>query len=194
MITCAYFTPSILAFFIPTGFFFYGICLYYTKTKQQLQRLESVNKSPIFSQFNETVNGATSIRAYRQTDRFIRENREKINVHMRCGFVSFITIRWLGTKVEIIGCVITFMISLFCAYFRFELTPGFVGLLVANGQMLIDNYGWAIRMICELEGDSVALERLSEYQDLTREDEWFKGSVHIYRIIKNIQRYLGQRK
>ncbi len=35
-----------------------------------------------------------------------------------------------------------------------------------------DALGWTIRMLSELESDSVALERLREYEELKGEGEW----------------------
>jgi ABC-type multidrug transport system fused ATPase/permease subunit len=37
---------------------------------------------------------------------------------------------------------------------------------------MIDGFGWTIRMAGELESDSVALERVREYEDLPQEADW----------------------
>ena len=37
---------------------------------------------------------------------------------------------------------------------------------------MIDGFGWTIRMAGELESDSVALERIREYEDLPQEADW----------------------
>lgn len=40
--------------------------LYYRPVNRDLQRLESVSRSPIFAQFSETLNGVSTLRAYNQ--------------------------------------------------------------------------------------------------------------------------------
>ena len=43
-----------------------GRQLYYRPVNRDLQRLESVSRSPIFAQFSETLNGVPTLRAYNQ--------------------------------------------------------------------------------------------------------------------------------
>ena len=43
----------------------------YITTARQIRRIDSVRRSPIFSNFDEIVTGATSIRAYGKIDDFV---------------------------------------------------------------------------------------------------------------------------
>lgn len=54
---------------------FIGISLFFltllVATSRQLQRLESVSRSPIYALFSETLNGVSSIRAYGRQQQFV---------------------------------------------------------------------------------------------------------------------------
>ena len=46
----------------------------YVSSSRQLKRIESVSRSPIYSNFLETINGTITIRAFGQQQRFIHDN------------------------------------------------------------------------------------------------------------------------
>jgi len=51
----------------------YWFCMqYYRYTSRELQRLDSISRSPIYTHFSETLNGIDSVRAFGATARFIR--------------------------------------------------------------------------------------------------------------------------
>ena len=79
MVFVAYHTPFLLIPFALVAIVAVILQMFFGRTKRQLKRLESVNKSPIFALFSETVQGTHVIRAYGQQKRFIREIEVKID-------------------------------------------------------------------------------------------------------------------
>merc|ERR1719219_2601544 len=165
-------TPYFLLPLLPVSVCYIFLQIYFTRTRRQVTRLQSIAKSPIFSHFSETINGVTTIRAYRQQHRFCRESEEKVARHLLCNYVCDMTNRWLSIRVEILGNFIVFFAAVFAFYSRDSLSAGVIGLSISYAMQMIDGFGWTIRMAGELESDSVALERVREYEELPQEAAW----------------------
>eukprot|EP00731_Ephydatia_muelleri_P028699 Em0020g343a len=73
---------------VPLGVFYFLIQRFYVSTSRQLQRLESISRSPIYSHFQESIQGATSIRAYRVQERFVLENERRVDHNLMAYFLS----------------------------------------------------------------------------------------------------------
>jgi len=68
---------------------------FYIATSRQLKRLDSVSLSPIYSHFSETITGASSIRAYRVINQFIKESERKVDYSQTCNFPMMISNRYV---------------------------------------------------------------------------------------------------
>jgi ABC-type multidrug transport system fused ATPase/permease subunit len=76
-------TPAFLLAGVLIVCLFTVIGLAYLRSSVELKRLESISRSPIFQHFGETLNGVSTIRAYGDEQRFIRENLQRINDNNR---------------------------------------------------------------------------------------------------------------
>ena len=59
-----------------------------------MKRLESVTRSPIYSQFQETLMGVASIRAYRQQERFLLESEKRVDHNQIAYYPTVCANRW----------------------------------------------------------------------------------------------------
>ncbi len=71
--------PIFGAVIVPVAFIFFFVQKVYVNTSRQLKRLESVSRSPIYSHFGETLNGASTIRAFGLENKFILESEGKVD-------------------------------------------------------------------------------------------------------------------
>merc|ERR1719430_1738013 len=124
-------TPFFLIPLVPILIFYFFLQVYYTRTRRQVKRLESIAKSPIFSHFTETIQGAATIRAYRQQERFFRENEQRVATHLHCNYISDMTNRWLSIRVEFLGNFIVFFAATFAFYYRDHLSAGVIALSIS---------------------------------------------------------------
>ena len=173
LIIITYSTPSFCYVIIPLFIVYFFIQRYYIKSSRQLKRLESISKSPIFSHFTESVTGATTIRAFRQADRFTVESEAKVDGNVRCNYYNYCSNRWLAIRIETLGNIIIFFAALFAILDRDNLTPGKAGLSISYAMQITDTLTWMVRCLCDLETNCVALERVLEYiKGNPQEAEW----------------------
>ncbi len=165
-------TPMFASIIGPLFLVYFSIQKFYIATSRQLKRLQSISKSPIFAHFSESVQGAVSIRAYVNEDRFVAESEGRVATNVRSYYLSLSSNRWLGTRMETLGNCIILFAALFSVLARNKLTAGVAGLSITYALQVTDTLNWMIRMACELETNSVAVERILEYSRTVQEAEW----------------------
>ncbi|CAH0389150.1 unnamed protein product [Bemisia tabaci] len=167
-----YATPPFLWCIVPLVILYYILQRFYTATSRQLQRLESISRSPIFSHFSETVAGAQVIRAYGAVNRFIQEYEKRMDANQICFHPTVISIRWLSVRLETIGNLIIFCAAFFAVLARGSLSAGLVGLSVSYALQVTGALNWFVRMASSVETDVVAIERVKEYTEIQEEAKW----------------------
>ena len=63
----------VLLIVVPLAVIAVYISMYSLKTSRQLKRLESINRSPVFSHVSETLNGLETIRTRRRQRDFVED-------------------------------------------------------------------------------------------------------------------------
>ena len=86
---------------------------YFRKIYIQAKRLDSVTRSPIYALFGETLGGLSTIRAYKRSSAFMKDNVEKIDTNMRAWYLLKVADRWLGVRLESCGAVLVLFASIF---------------------------------------------------------------------------------
>ncbi|XP_076064714.1 multidrug-Resistance like Protein 1 isoform X2 [Oratosquilla oratoria] len=167
-----YSTPLFIVVMIPTMVLYYIVQLLYVSTSRQLKRIESISRSPIYSHFGESIQGASTIRAYKKMTDFIHESQRKVDFNQISYYPSTVANRWLAIRLETIGNVLTFFAALFAVIGRGELSPGIVGLSVSYALSVTQTLNWLVRMTSDVETNVVAVERVKEYTETPQEATW----------------------
>uniref|UniRef100_A0A1Q3FWR2 ABC-type glutathione-S-conjugate transporter n=2 Tax=Culex tarsalis TaxID=7177 RepID=A0A1Q3FWR2_CULTA len=165
-------TPIFSAVILPIGILYYAVQRFYVATSRQLKRLESVSRSPIYSHFGESIQGAQTIRAYSVQDRFIGESESRVDFNQVCYFPSIIANRWLAVRLEMVGNLIILFAALFAVLGRETMNPGLVGLSVSYALQITQTLNWLVRMTSDVETNIVAVERIKEYGETKQEAPW----------------------
>ncbi|KAI0997292.1 ABC transporter 7 [Podosphaera aphanis] len=167
----SFITPGFLiaAFFISIMYFMVGTI--YLRSSRDLKRLESVQRSPLFQQFGETLNGITTIRAYGEERRFAHDNMVRINTHSRPFIYLWATNRWLAVRMDLIGDVVAFAAGAFVILSIGKVDAGSAGLSLSYAISFTENVLWLVRLYAMNEQNMNSVERIKEYLDVEQEAE-----------------------
>ena len=79
--------------------------------------MESVSRSPIYSHFQESITGASSIRAYREQDRFIQASEGKVDYNQVAYYPGICANRLSYVHAYVCVCVIEYDVYQFVEYY-----------------------------------------------------------------------------
>ncbi|XP_042235553.1 multidrug resistance-associated protein 1-like isoform X2 [Homarus americanus] len=165
-------TPLVAIVIGPIMVLYYFILIVYISTTRQLKRIESVTKSPVFSHFGESVQGVSTIRAFKKEKDFIRTSHMKIDYSVQAFVTNLACNRWLGVRLEVIGNLITFAAAVFAVAGRGSVSSGIVGLSITYALNVTVILNFLVRMSSEIEANIVSVERIKEYIEEKLESPW----------------------
>ncbi|XP_062269512.1 multidrug resistance-associated protein 1-like [Platichthys flesus] len=165
-------TPFAGLVLLPLAFFYVFIQSFYVASSCQLRRLEAVSRSPVYSHFNETVQGAAVIRAFGEQQRFVRQAHRRIDRNQEAYFPRFVATRWLAVNLEFLGNVLVLAAAILCVQGRDNLSPGIVGLAVTQSLQVTGILSWIVRSWTDVENNIVSVERVKEYDHTAKEAAW----------------------
>ncbi|KAJ3333987.1 Multidrug resistance-associated protein 1, partial [Blyttiomyces sp. JEL0837] len=151
-----YFTKGLFAIvLIPMLAIYYFIQLVYRTSSREIKRIESVSRSPL--------SGLSTIRAYREQDRFIDRTQKLVDTNSAPLYLLYTGQRWIQLRLETIGNLLVFAVGMYAAAERMGLALSY---LLQTTSLL----NMAIFQAVEVEVQLNAIERLVEYTDLAIEE------------------------
>uniref|UniRef100_A0A3Q0SKS5 ABC-type glutathione-S-conjugate transporter n=1 Tax=Amphilophus citrinellus TaxID=61819 RepID=A0A3Q0SKS5_AMPCI len=165
-------TPFAAVIILPLSFLYAFVQSFYVATSCQLRRLEAVSRSPIYTHFNETVQGASVIRAFGEQSRFILQANERVDFNQTSYFPRFVATRWLAVNLEFVGNGVVLAAAILSVMGKGTLSPGIVGLAVSHSLQVTGILSWIVRSWTDVENNIVSVERVNEYADTPKEASW----------------------
>ncbi|KAK9710865.1 Transporter of the ATP-binding cassette (ABC) [Basidiobolus ranarum] len=160
-------TPQFLYAVVVIILIYLVVATLYLSSSRELKRLESISRSPIYTQFGETLNGVSTIRAFGVEKKFLRENYSKIDTHLRPFLYLWAANRWLSIRIDIIGGFVAFFTGLFLLQGKVD--PNLAGLSLNYALSFTNHIRWCVQFYSTNEVNMNSIERIQEYMTIEQE-------------------------
>ncbi|KAH0620929.1 hypothetical protein JD844_021844 [Phrynosoma platyrhinos] len=176
----SYVTPVFLIALLPLAVICYFIQKYFRVASRDLQQLDDSTQLPLLSHFSETVEGLTTIRAFRYESRFKQKLLEYTDSNNIASLFLTAANRWLEVRMEYIGaCVVLIaaVASITNSLYN-KLSSGLVGLGLTYALMVSNYLNWMVRNLADMELQLGAVKRFNSL--IKTEAENYEGLLCEY--------------
>ncbi|VVC32376.1 ABC transporter type 1, transmembrane domain,ABC transporter-like,P-loop containing nucleoside triphosphate [Cinara cedri] len=157
---------------IPTcviGMIFYYFRMFYLPSSRSIKRLEGVTRSPIFAHMNASMQGLTTIRAYKAEKILSDEFDNYQDLHSSAWYLFISSNEAFGCWLDLV-CLFYMSIIIFSFLLIDNGTDGSnVGLTITQIMGISGMIQWGIRQSAVLENEMTSVERVLEYSNLPQE-------------------------
>ncbi|XP_066465593.1 ATP-binding cassette sub-family C member 8 isoform X2 [Tiliqua scincoides] len=181
----SYVTPVFLIAIVPLAVICYFIQKYFRVASRDLQQLDDSTQLPLLSHFSETMEGLTTIRAFRYESRFKQKLLEYTDANNIASLFLTAANRWLEVRMEYIGaCVVLIAaVASITNSLNNHLSPGLVGLGLTYALMVSNYLNWMVRNLADMELQLGAVKRLNGL--IKTEAENYEGLLSPAQIPQN---------
>ncbi|KAG2235405.1 hypothetical protein INT48_005755 [Thamnidium elegans] len=141
----------------------------FVSSSRELKRLDSVTRSPVFSNFTETISGIATIRAFGASQQFLQVMMDNIDANVRPFFYSWTVNRWVSMRYTMTSAIVNFSACAITLYNKDRIDVALAGFGLSFVLMFTDNMFWGIRQYTGLEMGFNAIERIVEFMEMDEE-------------------------
>ena len=175
--------PVFLIFVVPVIGVFLAIVHFYRRTSRELKRLVSISNSPIYSHFEESLNGLDTIRAYNLQTHLVSENKGLVDEFIKISFNTVMCDRWLAIMVGNMSSILLLVAVVLVVISTFEgwIDSALAGMALVSAGGITGALSWMVRCSTQLEAEMSKVERIANYSKLPPEttDAECKSSLKV---------------
>jgi ABC-type multidrug transport system fused ATPase/permease subunit len=170
--------PWMVLVLVPVFLLYFYLYRFYRRACVELQRLAAITRSPIHSTFQETLNGADSIRAFNVEAAYSKKNEALVDKHSRASVALQVASRWLSIRLETLGVMVVAGAS-FLSFFLPGLSAGIAGLAIMWASQLSMSLQFNTINLTEAESLMTSVERVLEYINVHQEPAGDTAKEHL---------------
>lgn len=173
----------LLIILVPIALLYYRIQLYYRKSNTEIRRLESISRSPVFTEISQSLSGITSIRAFESTRMFVERLNAKMNKYSSIYFVKQKLSSWISMRIEFLGALISFCVVLLAVVGKGIVPPSALAVSLTYCFTIPLYLGLIMSMGAEAEAQMSSVERIKYFSDeVPLEEDVDKSSCDLVQV------------
>ncbi|KAL7329109.1 hypothetical protein PS15p_207267 [Mucor circinelloides] len=141
----------------------------FVSASRELKRMDSVSRSPLFSNFTETIIGVATIRAFGTTRQFLQDMLTQIDNNTRPFYYEWLVSRWVSVRYAFSGALINMITSSIILLSVDKMDASLAGFCLSFVLLFTDQMFWGIRRYTSLEMSFNAVERVVEFMEIDQE-------------------------
>lgn len=137
------------------------------KAKLEVNRVNSMIRTPVSHLYNESLEGVTTIRVFGKTQNTMETFYKRININRSCRLINYGLSSWLDIRFNLLSLVI--IIPGFIAVMLTEPPAGLIAIMITNILTISSNISSLMNKMTNLDVKFVSWERCLSYMNLDPE-------------------------
>uniref|UniRef100_A0A914ZNB2 ABC transmembrane type-1 domain-containing protein n=2 Tax=Parascaris univalens TaxID=6257 RepID=A0A914ZNB2_PARUN len=160
--------PAVFIPTLPLAFVFFFVRIFYLSSSRDVKRLEATTRSPLYSHISASMQGLTTVRAFSNESRTLKEYHNRQDVNTSAFFLSLATARWFASSID---WLVAFFITgvAFASVLSPALSASAVGLSLMYAIAMAGTFGRYLEIWTRCEINMVSVERIMNYSELPSE-------------------------
>ncbi|KAH8086808.1 multidrug resistance-associated ABC transporter [Filobasidium floriforme] len=161
--------PLLGILFLPLTLIYMAVGKFFNRSSREIKRLDSLQRSFVYSSFGEQLGGLSTIRAFGMQDHFLKRLQEKADRQMRSEYLIVTARRWLVLRLDSLGTLLILGIGLFGVGLRNQVDPIKLGVVLTYSIRTVQVFGLMVHYAVQVEQEMNTAERVLHYIDLEHE-------------------------
>ncbi|KAI8585502.1 P-loop containing nucleoside triphosphate hydrolase protein [Geranomyces variabilis] len=167
-VTLAYSVPWLLCILVPMCVVYWYILRFYRATIRELKRIESTQRTPLYSFISENLGGIATIRAYGRRMDFVRKGLRLLDDSNTPSYLRFCADIWVTLRIELLASGVLFAVAMLGN--TDAIKSSLLGLALTYAVALTYTCNLLLKSMANMEAELNAVERLSIYADALPRD------------------------
>lgn len=148
----------------------YMVQKFYLRTSRQMRLLDLEMKSPLYTQFTETLAGLPTIRAFGWSDAWLKDNHRRLDLSQKPYYLMYCIQRWLQVVLDLFVAALALLLVSFSLTMSGTTSSAAIGLALVNLIGFNQSLTMLVEEWTELETSLGAISRLKWFSKSTADE------------------------